>query len=210
MIQMEDAKKVFNEKLNFGQSLNYLRKKQDMTLRELAVKADSSSAYLSQLETGKRNPPKPDMLIRISQALGNDSQATLIAYTILNQTAGYEMTDDDVVKTLVMDTDVKNDIQWLEQLSKTKNGADFVHALVMLAKSKDQRVRTGIMDLVIDSVPMNVSVFQQMAEKSRDDTLYTLISLLSRQSLDHEELQYMLNKNRDVYLEAFEKIQKQK
>jgi transcriptional regulator with XRE-family HTH domain len=58
------------ENLGFGLYLKSLRKEKHFTLKELAEKSGTSDSYLSQVETGKRNPPKPSFLEKLSNAIG--------------------------------------------------------------------------------------------------------------------------------------------
>ena len=66
----------------FGEYLKMLRERAGLSQESLAEEADISSAYISQLETGRRNPPTPDVLRRMAPALG-------VPYTVLLQAAGH-------------------------------------------------------------------------------------------------------------------------
>lgn len=57
---------------NFGETLRTLRTAQDMGLRETAVKAGISPAYLSRIERGKESPPKPDIIKSLAKVLAAD------------------------------------------------------------------------------------------------------------------------------------------
>lgn len=80
----------------FGIALNKFRKKANMTLSELADKANTSDSYLSQLENGKRNPPKPKLLKDISTALAKGDEIELaFIYGNLSVKAGYDLKENE-------------------------------------------------------------------------------------------------------------------
>ena len=56
------------EDSSFGQFLKSLRKRQHMSLRDVERESGVSNAYLSQLESGDRPPPRPDMLKKLARA----------------------------------------------------------------------------------------------------------------------------------------------
>lgn len=53
----------------FGEKLKKMRNDKNLSIRELAKRSGTSHPYLSQLETGKRNPPKPEMIKKLSDGL---------------------------------------------------------------------------------------------------------------------------------------------
>lgn len=54
----------------FGEYLRRLRERVGISQETLAEEAEISSAYISQIESGRRNPPTPDVLRRMSAPLG--------------------------------------------------------------------------------------------------------------------------------------------
>ncbi len=54
---------------NFGERLSIIRKEKGETQLSLAFKCGTSKSYISELETGKRNPTVK-ILYRISKTLG--------------------------------------------------------------------------------------------------------------------------------------------
>lgn len=66
----------------FGNYLKNLRKENGLTIRQLTEKSGVSNAYLSQLETGKRGLPKPEILAKLHGPLG-------VGYDELMEKAGY-------------------------------------------------------------------------------------------------------------------------
>lgn len=68
--------------LHFGAYLRTTRKGRRMTIRQLAMRSGVSNAYLSQVETGKRSTPSPDVLKRLSGPLN-------CSYSDLMKAAGY-------------------------------------------------------------------------------------------------------------------------
>ena len=77
----------------FGEYLKILRERVGLSQEHLAEEADISSAYVSQLETGRRNPPTPDVLRRMAAPLG-------VAYTVLLMQAGH-LTENEL-QTLLL------------------------------------------------------------------------------------------------------------
>ena len=66
----------------FGEYLKLLRERVDLSQEMLAEEAQISSAYISQIETGRRNPPTPDVLRRMAPSLN-------VPYTVLLRQAEY-------------------------------------------------------------------------------------------------------------------------
>ena len=56
----------------FGETLRELRVAQDLGLRETATKVGISPAYLSRIERGKENPPRPEVIKELARALAAD------------------------------------------------------------------------------------------------------------------------------------------
>lgn len=67
---------------SFGDYIKQLRLDNKLTLRDLERLSGVSNAYLSQVETGKRAIPSPDILKKIHQPLN-------ISYENLMEKAGY-------------------------------------------------------------------------------------------------------------------------
>ncbi|MCK5681209.1 helix-turn-helix domain-containing protein [bacterium] len=57
---------------NFGDTIRELRVAQDLGLRETAGKIGISPAYLSRIERGKENPPKPEVIKTLAKELAAD------------------------------------------------------------------------------------------------------------------------------------------
>jgi len=53
----------------FGDYIRNLRKERKMGVRELERRSGISQAYISQIETGKRDTPKPIMINKLSKGL---------------------------------------------------------------------------------------------------------------------------------------------
>ncbi|MCD1261826.1 helix-turn-helix transcriptional regulator [Paenibacillus athensensis] len=66
----------------FYDQLRDLRKHRGFTVRELSERSGVSHAYISQLESGKRRIPSPDVLAKLSKGLN-------IPYAELMRVAGY-------------------------------------------------------------------------------------------------------------------------
>ncbi|MGB0384763.1 MAG: helix-turn-helix domain-containing protein [Ardenticatenaceae bacterium] len=66
----------------FGEYLKMLRERAGISQEALASEAQISSAYISQIESGRRNPPTPDVLRRMAAPLN-------VPYLVLMRQAGY-------------------------------------------------------------------------------------------------------------------------
>lgn len=86
------------ENNQFGKRLNSIRKGKKITLKKLAEKSGTSDSYLSQLETGKRNPPKPELLKKIAFALGSTKDEELQRYSELMLVAGYALPEEELLE----------------------------------------------------------------------------------------------------------------
>lgn len=62
----------------FGTYIRNLRKERGLTLKELGKATELSHPYLSQIETGKRTIPSPDILKRLADSLGVEYEDLLI------------------------------------------------------------------------------------------------------------------------------------
>lgn len=87
--------------LSFGSFLRDLRRKAGLTLRDVEQQSDSaiSNAYLSQIESGKRPPPKPAILVTLAGVYG-------VSVDALFERAGYtkapKLTDVDIAYAQVI------------------------------------------------------------------------------------------------------------
>ncbi|MCB0077490.1 MAG: helix-turn-helix domain-containing protein [Anaerolineales bacterium] len=77
----------------FGEYLKLLRERVGLSQETLAEEAGISSAYISQIETGRRNPPTPDVLRRMAPSLN-------VQYTVLLRQADY-LTDMELQALLL-------------------------------------------------------------------------------------------------------------
>lgn len=74
----------------FSYLLKEIRINKKLTLKQLADLSGTSDSYLSQLENGRRNPPKPRLLKDISKALSkNDDDEYIKIFDMLSYLAGY-------------------------------------------------------------------------------------------------------------------------
>jgi len=56
--------------MKFGEFLKDLRIRKGLKLRDVEKATGISNSYLSQVETGKRNPPHPDILKKLAPVYG--------------------------------------------------------------------------------------------------------------------------------------------
>ena len=68
--------------MSFGDYIRSVRKEKNMTMRELERRSGISQAYISQIENGKRETPKPITIEKFAKGLG-------ITYRELMLEAGY-------------------------------------------------------------------------------------------------------------------------
>lgn len=67
--------------LTFGEVLRRVRQARRMTLDGLGKRSGSSKGYLSGIENGKVNPPRPKEIARLSKTLGvNESALQMLAF----------------------------------------------------------------------------------------------------------------------------------
>jgi len=57
----------------FGETIREMREAQGLGLREAAERLDISPAYLSRIERGREHPPKPEVVKRMANLLGGDT-----------------------------------------------------------------------------------------------------------------------------------------
>jgi transcriptional regulator with XRE-family HTH domain len=77
---------------NFGSYLRQVRKRRGLSLKQVETAAAVSNAYISQIETGRRRPPHPDILKKLSKVYDVPLRDLLIK-------AGY--LDDDSEKRTI-------------------------------------------------------------------------------------------------------------
>ena len=57
----------------FGETVREMREAQNLGLRVAAERLGISPAYLSRIERGKENPPKPELIKKMAMLLGGDA-----------------------------------------------------------------------------------------------------------------------------------------
>ncbi|MFK2827198.1 helix-turn-helix transcriptional regulator [Bacillus sp. B190/17] len=81
-----------------GQFIRNKRKGKNITLMQLAKKTNLSQPYLSQIENGKRDIPKPDIINKIASALDIDSYEIMVkAGYIASVKTGYSREFEDLL-----------------------------------------------------------------------------------------------------------------
>ncbi len=83
---------------SFGPYLHNLRKKKGLTLKQVEKAARVSNAYLSQLERGRRRPPHPDILKRLSNVYGVSHRELFIAAGYLEEDTTEKLEREKVEK----------------------------------------------------------------------------------------------------------------
>lgn len=116
---------------NFSEKLKSLRKEKKLTLKELASLSGTSDSYLSQLENGKRNPPKPELLKKISKGLSNSKKDEALIYAQLTVAAGYDI-DNEALTNAVMGSLDDSIIDKLKSVIETMEGKAFANVVLSL------------------------------------------------------------------------------
>ena len=70
MTRLSSINSGINSGTAFGQHLRQLRREKSITLADMAKIMGVTSSYLSQIETGKKNPTSPVMVDQICAILG--------------------------------------------------------------------------------------------------------------------------------------------
>ena len=79
----------------FGKFIRKKRKEKNITLMQLAKKTDLSQPYLSQIENGKRDTPRMDIINKIASALEIDPNELVVkAFSV----TGYAHEFEDLIK----------------------------------------------------------------------------------------------------------------
>lgn len=68
----------------FGKYLKELREKNKLTLRQVEIQSGVSDSYLSQVETGQRGVPKPDIIKKLAPVYKTAYEELLVAAGYLN------------------------------------------------------------------------------------------------------------------------------
>jgi transcriptional regulator with XRE-family HTH domain len=90
----------------FGEIIRELRLAQDLGLRETAVKAGISPAYLSRIERGKENPPSDEVVKALAKILAADPD---VLFRLSSST------DPEVVSFLHSRPDVMNLLRFINK-----------------------------------------------------------------------------------------------
>lgn len=114
------------ENKEFGQYLKKLRKIKGITLTELGEMVGYSNPYLSQIETGKRGTPSPEILAKLSGPLGVSYEELMIeaGYILPSGKIGYTLSGGSIVQfvsdELGPDDPVFTDGEWVIPSEDTK------------------------------------------------------------------------------------------
>jgi transcriptional regulator with XRE-family HTH domain len=74
--------------MDFGRYLKELRIIRGLSMRELSRRSGISQAYISQIESGERGTPKPEVIFKLYPHLD-------VSYNKLMNAAGYIVKDDE-------------------------------------------------------------------------------------------------------------------
>jgi len=96
---------------NFGETIRDLRVAQDLGLRETAIKAGISPAYLSRIERGKERPPRPEIIKELARLLAADPD---VLFRLSSST------DPEVVDYLHEQPEVMNLLRYIKETHFTE------------------------------------------------------------------------------------------
>ena len=85
------------ERRRFGEYLKRLRKEKGLSLRQVEAEVGISNSYLYQVEAGKKNPPKLDILRKMAVLYGVSLDAVLNAAN-LGEPDKADLLDDRLVE----------------------------------------------------------------------------------------------------------------
>lgn len=74
----------------FGRLLRAWRKREGLTLRDLAERVPFSYSHLSRMESGDRNPPARRGVLQLAQALGGNVDELLAMAGYASEGSGYQ------------------------------------------------------------------------------------------------------------------------
>jgi SOS-response transcriptional repressor LexA len=126
----------------FGETIKKLRKARNLTIHLLAEFAGIDKGHLSRIERGLRNPPKPEAVHNLADALG-------VPPTYLMAKAGYfeyegeePLTDEEILKQVAATSPAPSKAisrEYLEGLGERyPEFKDFIDFVVGRAKSSEQ------------------------------------------------------------------------
>lgn len=115
----------------FSSKLKLFRKSSGLTLKELGELSNTSDSYLSQLENGRRNPPKPELLMNIATGLSKTNhtikgdpttretlQDVERIYIELFDAAGYRLDSDTLTPANETNTLEKEEQEFLNSYNR--------------------------------------------------------------------------------------------
>jgi HTH-type transcriptional regulator, competence development regulator len=119
--------------MEFGRYLKEIRIKSGLSMRELSRRSGISHAYISQLESGKKDTPTPEVLMNLSNHLE-------INYMDLMKAAGYVMVDEDFTE---------EEIEFLQQLD---DGVPILELLKLKPTIDEKEVTLPELELAVDVI----------------------------------------------------------
>ena len=106
--------------MTLGQKIKSLRKKADLTLRDLAKKVDNDFTYLSKIENDKTDGrlPSAEMLKRLAKVLNADEEELLaLAGRISEETKKIITSDQNALRFFRTIKDSNRDQQFWDELN---------------------------------------------------------------------------------------------
>ncbi|MBQ3265293.1 MAG: helix-turn-helix transcriptional regulator [Ruminococcus sp.] len=111
--------------MTFGDFIKAKREEKMMSQRSFAALLGLSPVYVSYFESGKRNPPKRELLLKISEVLHLDSRDTDTMLYLAAQQKYHEDTPDDIIGYVCSNDYAKNALRVAKECRITDEDWDF-------------------------------------------------------------------------------------
>lgn len=146
--------------MSFGDFIKAKREEKGLKMREVERKTGISQAYLSQIESGKRSTPKPDIIKKLAEGLVED-------YSYLMYKAGYldvKFEGD----TNLTEAEIEKRIKFLTE--------SHIEKLELLNKNDEVTITSSI------NLPINIEYQdvngEMMVRSTKNDDVFNIYYLL--------------------------------
>jgi SOS-response transcriptional repressor LexA len=86
----------------FGETVKKLRKARNLTIHLLADMSSIDKGHLSRIERGLRNPPKPDAILRLADALGVQSDYLMAKAGYISPPGEGGLSDEEILRQVTI------------------------------------------------------------------------------------------------------------
>lgn len=146
--------------LTFGEELRNIRKQKKLSLKEVAKKGELSHSYISQIENGKRNAPKPEIIHKLAFGLDIDSDELMYKAGYINRKTYSDKLSENLSENKK------------ELAEYTK---EYLSEQLDALKSKDTNNNISIYDLLMIKNAMKIAQ-ELKQENDSDDSLEHFVS----------------------------------